>query len=102
MTMEEHSVFSGLLLASLVAMCLGTISLKSLGDNQQEINSEVVSTIKTTLKEPFINLLASSELITWTELKKRFNAAKQALEFFEYRYRTELAATQELLQTYGQ
>ena len=73
------------------------VSLAALKQNDnEEISDEVVTVIKTTLKDPFINLLASSELVSWPELKDRFNKAKQALELFELRYRAEFTSTQPL------
>lgn len=65
----------------------------SMQNNKQEINPIVVASIKTTLKDPFINLLASSELISWNEFRDRFYQAKKALELFELRHKAELSMT---------
>lgn len=61
-------------------------------DDKSEISAGVVSDVKGTLKEPFLTLLASSELISWAELSDRVGAAKKALEIFEVKYRSELAS----------
>ena len=61
-------------------------------DDKSEVSVGVVNDVKGILKEPFLTLLASSELISWTELSSRVSAAKKALEMFEVKYRSELAS----------
>lgn len=62
------------------------------GDDKSEISVAVVNDVKNVLKEPFLALLASSELISWVQLGERVSAAKKALEVFEVKYRAELAS----------
>lgn len=61
-------------------------------DDKPEISATVVNDIKGILKEPCLNLLASSELISWPELADRVSNAKKAFEMFEVKYKSELAS----------
>jgi hypothetical protein len=61
-------------------------------DDKNDISVAIVNDIKGIIKEPCLNLLASSELISWTELKDRLAGAKKALEMFEFKYRAELVS----------
>lgn len=61
-------------------------------DDAAEISVGVVNDIKGTLKEPFLDVLASSELISWPEFAARVNKAKKALEMFEVKYKGQLAS----------
>ena len=61
-------------------------------DDKNDISGAVINDIKSIIKEPCLNLLASSELISWAELKERVGRAKKALEMFEVKYRAELAS----------
>lgn len=60
--------------------------------DKSEISTGVVNDLKGMLKEPFLDVLASSELISWSELAARVNKAKKAMELFEVKYRSELAS----------
>lgn len=56
----------------------------------KEVGGSVVTDIKTMLKNPFLDLLASSDLAGWTDVKGRFEAVKRAIELFEVKYSIEL------------
>lgn len=61
-------------------------------DDKNDISIAIINDIKSIIKEPCLNLLASSELISWAELKERVDRAKKSLEMFEVKYRAELAS----------
>lgn len=61
-------------------------------DDKSEISVSVINDIKGILKEPCLNLLASSELISWSELNERVDKAKKSLEMFSVKYKSELAS----------
>ncbi|MBM3887093.1 hypothetical protein FJ364_04120 [Candidatus Dependentiae bacterium] len=63
-------------------------SLKS--EDKDEVDAAVINDIKGMVKEPCLNLLASSELVTWSELKDRVEKAKKAIEMFEVKYKANL------------
>lgn len=76
----------------------GRTSISSLGSNinfsslkkgGKQIGEDVTASIKSTLKDPLLNLLASSELISWADLKERVAKAKKALELFSVKYKSE-------------
>lgn len=53
---------------------------------EQEIGINVVNDIKNTLKDHYLNLLASSELASWSDIKQRIEIVKQATELFEAKH----------------
>lgn len=61
-------------------------------DDKQEISLNVVNDIKNIVKEPCLTFLASSELVSWPDLAKRFTALKKGIELFEVKYKTELSS----------
>ncbi len=66
--------------------------LKSLKDDKSEISITVVNDIKGMMKEPVLELLATSELSSWSDLADRVSKAKKSIEIFEVKYRSELAS----------
>ena len=68
--------------------------LKYLKDDKNEVSLVVINDIKNLVKEPCLNLLASSELVTWQELKDRIDKTKKAIELFEVKYRAQLSTVQ--------
>lgn len=60
------------------------------GPGNKDVGDVVVRDIKSMLKAPYLDLLASSELATWNDVKSRFEVAKRATELFEMKYSIEL------------
>lgn len=59
-------------------------------DDKSEISMVVVNDIKNITKGACLDFLASSELISWSELRDRLDRAKRALEMFEVKYKPQL------------
>ncbi len=59
------------------------------GDGRGEIGQSIVNDIKE-VKEPALDFLATSGLISWPELTQRYNKLKKAMEVFEAKHKNEL------------
>lgn len=69
---------------------LGFVVLQSQAD-KKEIGKQAVQDIKGMLKSPYMDILASSDLISWEEFKTRFERVKAATASFETKYKDQMS-----------